>query len=548
MLKLGHRRLGMKVLTASEMKSIDRVTIEEFGLPGPVLMENAGRQIFLVLVKRFPKIEQEKFVIVAGKGNNGGDGLVVARYLYNYGCQPRVFLLSPKEEVRGDAAINLRVAEKMGLSIVELKQAKDWRAFRRALSEASIIVDAIFGTGLEKPASGFYARAIELINQSPGFKVAVDIPSGISSDSPRLLGPAVKANLTITLGAPKIAHALPPAEEWMGEVWVADIGIPQSLFAAENLKVEWPEKELILGCFQPRKKDTHKGTYGHLLILAGSVGKTGAAIMAARAALKAGAGLVTVATPRSCLPVIARSTVEIMTEPLPETAEGTLAREGLSRLMELLRGKDAFLLGPGISTHPETVELVSRLIPEIKLPVVIDADGLNILAQKPELLSKLPSPCVLTPHPGEFSRLLGKPTADILGERLSLAQDFAEKYHLFLVLKGYRTLVCNPKRRLFINPTGNPGMATGGSGDVLSGLVASLLMQVPDPLLATVAAVYVHGLSGDLARQKVGERPLVASDLIRFLPQAIRALETDARPGQDFPSSLPGLTMLGSQQ
>lgn len=535
----------MKVLTAREMKTIDGVTIEEFGLPGPVLMENAGRQIFLALIQRFPKLEKEKFVIVAGKGNNGGDGLVVARYLHNYGCLPKVFLLSSKEEVKGDAAINLMVAEKMGLAIVELKEAKDWKTFRRAIEEASVIIDAIFGTGLEKPASGFYARAIELINQSQAFKVAVDIPSGISSETPRLLGPAVKANLTITLGAPKLAHALPPAEEWMGEVWVADIGIPKSLFASDDLKVEWPEKELILSCFQPRKKDTHKGTYGHLLILAGSVGKTGAAVMAARAALKAGAGLVTVATPKSCLPVIARSTMEIMTEPLPETAEGTLAREGSVRLEELLRGKDAFLLGPGISTHPETVDLVSRVIPGIKIPVIIDADGLNILAQKSELLSKLPWPCVLTPHPGEFSRLMGRPTADILGDRLSFAQDFAEKYRLILVLKGFRSLVCSPDRRVFINPTGNPGMATGGSGDVLSGLVASLLVQFPDPLLATTAAVYVHGLSGDLASRKLGERSLVAGDLIRFLPQAVKALETEARSGQDLAFRWPGLTPLG---
>lgn len=519
----------MKVLNSSEMKEIDRLTIEEIGIPGPVLMENAGRQIFLTIARKFPDFIHQKIVIVAGKGNNGGDGLVVARHLFNHGCQPRIFLLASKSEVKGDAALNLRIAENIGLKIEELEEEKDWLSFGKALNEATIIIDAIFGTGLEKAAEGKYARAIEMVNKSPAFKIAVDIPSGLSSDTSQLIGPAVKADLTVTLGAPKLAHVLPPAEEFAGEVIVADISLPRFLFSDEKHRIEWLEKGKIVKYFQPRKKDTHKGTYGHLLILAGSVGKTGAAIMAARAALKSGAGLVTVATPRSCLPIIARSTMELMTEPLPETKEGTVSLEALPRLKELMKGKDCLLIGPGLSLHEETAELVKTLLPEINLPCLIDADGLNILARFPELLKKLPKTCVLTPHPGEFSRLSGLPTTEILARRLELARNFSREYGLVLVLKGYRTIISNPDGFIYINPTGNPGMASGGSGDVLSGLAASFLMQIKDTFLAVAAAVYIHGLSGDIAREKVGERPLVAGDLLRFLPAAIKKLEDLAR-------------------
>lgn len=534
----------MKVLNASQMKEIDRLTIEEIGLPGPVLMENAGRQIFLAIARKLPDFTQQKYVIVCGKGNNGGDGLVVARHLFNHGCQPRIFLLALKKEVKGDAALNLRIAEKIGLKIEEVNEEKDWIGLNQAISEATVIIDAIFGTGLEKPAEGKYARAIEIINQSRAFKIAVDIPSGLSSDTPQLIGPAVRADLTVTLGAPKIAHVLPPAEEFAGEVIVADISLPRFLFTDDKHKVEWLSKEKILTCFQPRKRDTHKGTYGHLLILAGSLGKTGAAIMAAKAALKSGAGLVTVATPKSCLPLIARSTMELMTEPLPETEDGTVSPQALPRLRELIKGKDALLLGPGISTHPQTTELIKSWLPEIKLPSLIDADGLNILARFPELLRKLPPICVLTPHPGEFSRLMGISTTEVLVRRLQLAQDFSQRYGLFLVLKGHRTLISNPEGFVYINPTGNPGMASGGSGDVLSGLAASFLMQFPDPFLAIAAAVYAHGLSGDLAKEKIGERPLLAGDLIRFLPAAIKRLEDLAREKPKPKDLGPGLISL----
>jgi NAD(P)H-hydrate epimerase len=515
----------MKVLTSQQMKEIDRKTIEEIGIPGPVLMENAGLEIVRAIRARFPEIQKGKVLIVAGKGNNGGDGFVVARHLWNRGGRPKVFLLAAKQDVKGDAALNLEIADKIGVDIVEILSAEDWKKHKRDLSAATLIVDAIFGTGLMNPAEGLYAIAIEDINRAKAFKVAVDIPSGLSSDTFQIIGPAVKADLTVTLGAPKISHVFPPAEDWVGELVIADISLPPFLFEDESLKLEFVEKRALMPFFKKRKWDSHKGTYGHLLILAGSLGKTGAAVMAGKAALKVGAGLVTVGTAQSSLPIVARSMMELMTEPLPETEEKTIAKEAVSKVMKILPGKDALLIGPGISTHPSTADFVLSLLPKVKCPVVIDADGLNVLAGHLDVLKPLTGRAILTPHPGEFARLLGLETKDVLDRRLELVPQFAEKYRVYLVLKGYRTLIANPQGKVYINLTGNPGMASGGSGDVLSGMIASLIMQEKDILGATLAAVFIHGLSGDIGVLRLGERPLIAGDLIRYLPQALEAME-----------------------
>ena len=516
----------MKVLTSKEMREIDRKTIEEIGIPGPVLMENAGIRITGAILKRFPRITEENVVIVAGKGNNGGDGFVVARHLFNLGARPNVLLLASKQELKGDASLNLGIAEKIGVEIAEVTKIEEWKKRRIGLFHASVIVDAIFGTGLLKPAEGLYATAIEDINKAPGFKVAVDIPSGLSSDTHLLIGPAVKADLTVALAAPKIGHVLPPAEEYVGELVISDISIPPFLFEDESLKLEVIEKKDALPYVQKRKRDSHKGTYGHLFVLAGSLGKTGAAVMAAKAALRMGAGLVTVGTPQSCWPVIARSMMELMTEALPETPQKTISEAALPMVLDLLKGKDAVLIGPGISAHPSTAKLVVSLMPKIKVPAVIDADGLNILADNPDALKSFSCPAVLTPHPGEFARLIRRSNKDVLDNRLALAAEFADKYKVFLVLKGYRTLVATPRGKIFINPTGNPGMATGGSGDVLSGMIASLIIQEKNILGATAAAVYLHGLSGDIGAKRIGERPLIAGDLIKYLPQALKEMES----------------------
>lgn len=514
----------MKILTAKQMQGIDKKAIQKIGIIGPILMENAGIQITNEILKKFPQIQDEKVVIVAGRGNNGGDGFVVARHLFNRGCRPVVCLLASKEELKGDAALNAGIAGKIGIAIKEVTSSRQWSVQKRLLSKATVLVDAIFGTGLTSPARGFYAAVIQDINKSKAYKVAVDLPSGLSSDTFAIIGPCVRADLTVTLAAAKIAHVLPPAEDYVGELKIGDISVPPFLFDDEKFRLELVEKERIRPYFEGRKRDTHKGIYGHLLMLSGSVGKTGAAAMAGKAALKMGAGLVTAAIPKSCLPIVARSMMELMTEPLPETDKGTLSVEALPEILRLLKDKDALMLGPGISTQESTKKLVLSLIPRIKVPAVLDADALNILASKPEVLKLLSKPAVVTPHPGEFARLLGLSTKDVLERRLELVSQFAKKFGVYVVLKGYRTLTSTPEGKTFINPTGNPGMATAGSGDVLSGMIASMIIQEKSILDAILAAVYIHGLSGDIGAARLGEKSLTAGNMIAYLPAAIKSI------------------------
>jgi ADP-dependent NAD(P)H-hydrate dehydratase / NAD(P)H-hydrate epimerase len=518
----------MKILTAEQMRAIDRTAIEGIGIPGAVLMENAGSRIADVIMGRFPDFARQSIVVAAGKGNNGGDGFVVARHLRNRGAEPVVLLLAPKSELKGDAALNQVAAEKSGVEVIDASTELCWKKQAMTLAHASIIVDAVFGTGLLKPAEGLYARAIEDMNRARGFRVAVDIPSGLSSDSFAILGPAVKADLTVALAAPKIAHVFPPASELVGELIVADIGIPPFLLEDDKLSMEMVERGTVLPHFAKRRRDGHKGTYGHLLVLAGSRGKAGAAVMAGKAALRMGAGLVTIATAASAVGAVGRGMMELMTASLPETREGTIAAEAVPAAEKAAKNKDAVVIGPGLTTPPSTAEFVRTLLPKLKMPLLIDADGLNILAGHLDILRSLPGPVILTPHPGEFARLTGLSTDEVLLRRLELAPKFAREHNIILVLKGYRTIVATPQGRIYINPTGNPGMATGGSGDVLSGMIGSLLVQSRDALGAALAAVYLHGLSGDLAAARLSEKALIAGDLIRFIPPAVKSLEDES--------------------
>jgi hydroxyethylthiazole kinase-like uncharacterized protein yjeF len=514
----------MKILTSAEMRAVDREAIEGLGIPGVVLMENAGQRIYRAIKFRFPELAGERIVVVAGKGNNGGDGLVVARHLFNAGARPEVILLASREAIKGDAAVNLAIVLKSGIPVTEAADVAAWRKARTLVKQATIVIDAIFGTGLEKPLEGLFAQAVADINRAQAFKVAVDIPSGLSADSFELIGPSVEADLTVTLAAPKVAHIFPPAADRVGELAIAPIGMPPALFNKAELKLELVEERAIGPYFARRKRDTHKGTYGHLLIFAGSLGKSGAAALAGRAALRTGAGLVTVATAAGVLPSIARSMAELMTEPLAETEARTIDASGLPRALALLKGKDAVLVGPGLTTHPSTAEFVSGLLPKIQVPCVIDADGLNILASRLDVLDRLDAPTVLTPHPGEFARLSGRTIAEVLRHRLEILPEFAMRHEAIVVLKGYRTLIALPDGRVFVNPTGNPGMATGGTGDVLGGMIGSQLAQRNDLLGAVLSAVYAHGLAGDVAAERLGEKSLVAGDLIRYLAPAMKEL------------------------
>jgi len=527
----------MRIYNAKEMAEADRITIEDYGVPGAVLMENAGSQTVDAMEERYGDLlydDESAVLVVCGKGNNGGDGFVIARHLYNRGtARLDLVLLGKGESLTGDAKLNHDIYRKMDGTVLEVE---DWEAFSRldeeerilSLDEYTVIVDAIFGTGLNSPVRGHYARVINAINECTTPVVAVDIPSGLSADTPNVPGEAILADLTVTFGAPKYPHLLPPADELTGDLAVADISIPEAALerAGGGPRVVTDELAAFL-LPDDRERTGHKGDYGHVLLVGGSVGKTGAAVMGAEAAYRSGAGLVTVATPLDCLPVVAGSSLELMTEPLDQTPAGTLSPEALARSLELAGQRDVLALGPGISSDPATAEFVRALFaaPELSaVPLVIDADGLNAFEKTPEALYAVgrEAPVIITPHPGEMARLFGIGTAELLQDRIGPVADFARERNLIVVLKGYRTLTVAPEGDVWVNLTGNPGMASGGSGDVLTGMVAALLAQNLEPVDAAILAVHVHGLAGDMAAEDVGEVSLMAGDLLEYLPDAFR--------------------------
>lgn len=522
----------MKILNASEMQRIDRLTTERYGVPSLTLMENAGQGVVDFLARRYSPLENHRIAIVCGRGNNGGDGLVVARLLRQRLLKPRVLLLADPAAMQGDAATNLQRLEASGPpEIVASPEA--WREVYPTLEGATLLVDALLGTGLTRPLEGFLLEVVRDLNRlSPEPEVvAVDLPSGLSADTGSVIGECIRADSSVTFTAPKRAHVLPPACERVGEFVVHDIGTPRAAMESDaSLKLNLTMPGDLAWTSQPRRPEAHKGNFGHVLVIAGSVGKSGAAAMSALAALRAGAGLVTVATPRSALPVVAGMGLEFMTAPLPETESGNIALQALDeKLMEqLLAGKSLIAIGPGIGGAPETAEFVRELVRDTDLPMVIDADGLNALAGSLKCLAGRRRIRVLTPHPGEMARLTGRSTAEIQSERLEAATSFAVEHHVHVVLKGFRTLVADPSGGISVNPTGNPGMAKGGTGDVLTGLVAGFLAEFHDRPVAEVvaAAVYVHGLAGDLAMAEIGEISMLAGDLLERIPDALRNLAT----------------------
>jgi len=551
----------MKILTASQMREVDRLTTERYGVPSLLLMENAGRSVVCALQSHFPNLAQLRIAICCGKGNNGGDGFVVARHLIMRRIQPQVLLFATPEEVRGDAATNLGILQKMGVPVQfvperEFSEESIQRLFRGLA--ADLVVDALLGTGARLPVTGFMGAIIQEIRRFPRV-VAIDIPSGVDCDA-RLaeagVGVAVRAELTVTFTAPKPAHVFGSRDGAIPHWVLAPIGSPTDLVEDPHHWLNhFPEEEAaaILRQFQ-RRQDSHKGDYGHVLAIAGSVGKTGAACLTAKAALLAGAGLVTLATPVTCLSAVAGQLLEVMTEPLEATDSGCVSAKAFDygRMETLLDKKDLMVVGPGLSGHVETTGFVRRLVEETAQPLVLDADGINAFVGATKLLNGQKRVLVLTPHPGEFSRLVGRSTADVQADRVTLARDFAQERGLHLVLKGHRTVYASPRGQVFVNSTGNPGMATGGSGDVLAGILAGLLGQairVPSgeagltpnsefvrpfespsepQILENVIAlgVFLHGFAGDLAAKTQGEKSLIASDIMAHLPTAFQKLES----------------------
>ena len=510
------------LFTADEMRRLDRRAIEELGIPGPVLMENAGRgaaAVTAAFVER-QRRRRGEIVIVCGKGGNGGDGFVAARELQRRRLRPRVFLLAPAAEVRGDAALKLRALERAGIRPVVVG---DESALAAPLADAALIVDAILGTGSRGAPTGLIATVIERMNASGRPIVALDAPSGLDAERGVPLGPCVRATVTATFAGLKRGLVLEPGASLAGRVEVVDIGIPAAE-ASRATATFLLERDDIAAWLPPRPRDAHKGTYGHLLVISGSLGKTGAAALAGRAAMRSGAGLVTIATPASQQPIVAGLTLEAMTEALPETAAHTLSAKAREPISELAAARDAVALGPGLGLDTETQDLARALVRELERPLVVDADALTSLAGHLDVLPAARGPRCLTPHPGEMARMLGVSTGDVQGDRVECARRFAVDRRVHLVLKGAVSVIADPEGRVYLNPTGNPGMASGGTGDVLTGMLGAMLARRMPPGAATQCAVYLHGLAGDVAAERVGHEALIASDVVAALPDAFARL------------------------
>ena len=549
----------MKIFTAQQMRELDRLTVERCGIPYATLMETAGSRVVEVIESEFGPLDDKTIAILCGKGNNGGDGAVIARLLWMRGIMATVYLYGKIEDTQGEARLNFEALNQIAnqqpggnrffapLRIIEITTDDDAGVY----DGSDIVIDALFGTGLKRSITGLHELAVNSMNhcKDPAILVSIDIPSGLSSDSEHPLGPHVEADLTVSFTGPKIGNVLAPACTANGKLVIANIGTPEWLFdevgATLNLVEERDIKQWQDN--SRRAAHAHKNAVGDVLLIAGSRGKTGAAALAAEAVLRSGAGLVTVATAQSALSLLVTQCLnEAMTEPLAETFDGAIAAEAIARAVQLAQTRTALAIGPGLSSSEATTrEFVREFVTQRKAPIVIDADGLNALAPWPDDLKGSDElPIIITPHPGEMARLIskttGKTNAEITADRIGIVREFAVTHHVITVLKGSRSLIAAPDGQVYVNPTGNAGMATAGSGDVLTGLLAGLLAQKSaqrpqDALGATVAAVYLHGLAGDLAAEKLGQRSLIASDIIAHLSAAILQVGGDAERGQPQP-------------
>jgi NAD(P)H-hydrate epimerase len=515
----------MKLVSANEMRSLDRRAARDYGVRGLVLMENAGRGVADIVARQCELEKGSRVSIIAGKGNNGGDGFVCARYLKNSGFNVTVFSTARPGAIKGDAGVNSRIWQRMGGPLETILRPGDIKKHYSKFIHSTVMVDGLLGTGLSSNVSGVYAALIEFINGLSIPVVAIDVPSGLDATTGRVLGSAVKARVTATMALPKIGLVVYPGRDFSGHVEVVDIGMPSELIDGADLRWNLIDDGEVRKRLGPRKRDTHKGTYGHVLVLGGSPGKTGAAYMAAMGALRAGAGLATLGVPESVHTAMEAKSVEVMTYPLSETDEKTLGECSWGQTLKLIEGKAVLVVGPGLGGSAGMATgmaagiagFLEKVLKRCKAPVVIDADGLNALEGRTSILKKARARCVLTPHPGEMATLLGVGPKDVQADRVGSARTLAKKTGSTVVLKGAATVVATPEGG-FVNPTGNPGMATAGTGDVLSGMIGGLLAQGLSPVDAAVAGVYIHGLAGDRIAEERGEIGMVATDLLEKIP------------------------------
>ena len=514
----------MILVTASEMQQMDRRTIESFGIPGRVLMENAGRGATRFFFEQFSNLKKKRIGVIAGHGNNGGDGFVMARYLAQAGIAVKVYLLAANNRVKGDAAANLKLLKPLEIPVVEIPDEISFSAHQPDMAALDVWIDAILGTGLKSDVKGHIQIVIDFINALERPVFAVDIPSGLNSDTGQPCGTCIRASATATFGFAKTGHMIYPGAGYTGALEIVDIGIPPHIVETVAPKQFLLTADLIKSYLTPRVEDAHKGTTGHLLVVAGSSGKTGAAAMTSISALRAGAGLVTLGIGQSLNAVLEAQMLEAMTVPLPDSRDGALGESAFDAIQKLMFGKKCLAIGPGLGQAPGTGRLVCRIIKESQIPVVVDADGINHLVGQVQILKNARVPIVLTPHPGEMARLLKVNVGKIQQDRINSARSVAIDLNVHVILKGARTVIAHPDGRIFINATGNAGMASGGMGDVLTGIIAGLIVQGFSPEAAAHAGVYLHGAAADSLAQSIGPYGYLAGDVMTAIPGEIKKI------------------------
>ncbi len=506
----------MRISTVEQMRNLDKRATEKYGIEGKLLMENAAHAVYFTILKVIGNVEGKNFVTFAGSGNNGGDAIAVSRKLYSNGANVKIYLMGDPAKYKGHARMNYEIAEKIGIPIEQFMG--DNALVRASMDIADAIIDGILGTGTSRNVEGKYAEAIKIINESGKTVFSVDIPSGIDGNTGKVMGIAVKADYTVTFGLPKIGNILYPGYEYCGKLYVSHISFPPKNYEDEEIKIMINEPVKL----PSRRKDGHKGTFGDVLFIAGARKYYGAPYFSSLSFLKAGGGYSRLASPKSVVPFIGAGGREIVFHPMPETEDGSISYMAKEEILEIVKNVDFVVIGPGTSLNEETQKLILDLIPQIEKPILIDGDGLTALSKNVDVLNERNAETVITPHPGEMSSLTNKKIKEILDDRIAFARNFAVNYNTIVVLKGAHTQIAMPDGRVYINLSGNSGMATAGSGDVLTGTIAAMYglgLKFED---AVRMGVFIHGFSGDFAAERKGEDGITAMDVLNFLPEAMK--------------------------
>jgi ADP-dependent NAD(P)H-hydrate dehydratase / NAD(P)H-hydrate epimerase len=515
----------MKVVTPAQMNEIDSKAINEYGIPGIVLMENAAIKVVEEIKKHLKTLQGKEIFVFAGKGNNGGDAFTVARHVFNNGARVRVYIAADIRGITGDAGINLNIIKKMGVEILQLAEKEQLAALRDSLKTSDIIVDGILGTGFKGSLTGIVKDLVEVLNISPAPIISIDIPTGVNGETGSVQGSCIKAERTVTFGLPKLGLIIHPGCEYTGEVIVADIGIPSEVFNSMDININLISGSLVSKLIPDRYSNSNKGDYGRVFIVTGSVGMTGAGILAASSALRSGAGLVYTGVPAMLTSIYDTALIETVTIPLKDNGTGILARAGIADILDRIDKSTAAAIGPGLSVNDDVTDIIYDIIENASKPLILDADALNVLSRDVSILKKLKVKAVITPHPGEMARLSGISIDQVQNNRIKVAAEFAQKWNVTTVLKGSRTIVALPDGTVYINTNGNSGLSTAGTGDVLTGLITGLVGQGAELSGAAIAGVYLHGLAGDNAAKIKGEHGMIAGDLLEELPKVIKCLK-----------------------